>query len=44
VEVEYYARITKEMVGFIEELGVDQIRAENEKAKPFLERLLKRGG
>ncbi len=43
-EGEYYARITKEMVEFIGELGVDQIRAENEKAKPFLERMLKRGG
>lgn len=43
-EGEYYARITKEMVGFIEELGVDQIRAENEKVRPFLERMLKHGG
>jgi len=43
-EGEYYARITKEMVGFIGELGVDQIRMENEKAKPFLEKMLKRGG
>jgi len=43
-EGEFYARITKEMVAHIEELGVDRIQAENEKARPFLERLLKRGG
>jgi hypothetical protein len=32
------------MVALIEELGEDQIRAENEKARPFLERLMRRGG
>ena len=43
-EGEFYARITREMVAHIEDLGVDRIQAENEKATPFLERLLKRGG
>jgi heterodisulfide reductase subunit A len=42
-EGEYYARITKDMVSFLEELGEDQIKSENENAKPFLEKLLKRG-
>jgi len=43
-EGEFYARITREMVAHIGDLGVDRIQAENEKARPFLERLLKRGG
>lgn len=42
-EGEYYARIMREMVDFINELGEDTIRAENEKAKPLLERMIKRG-
>ena len=42
-EGEYYARITREMVDFMGELGEDQIRLENEKAGPFLERMLNRG-
>ena len=40
-EGEYYARITKEMAALIEELGADKIRAENEKARPFLERMMR---
>ena len=42
-EGEYYARITKEMAGLIGDLGKERITEENEKAKPFLERMMKRG-
>jgi len=29
------------MVALIDELGADRIRAENEKARPFLERMMR---
>jgi heterodisulfide reductase subunit A len=41
-EGEYYARITKEMVEHIKELGIERIREENMKAAPMLERLMGR--
>jgi coenzyme F420-reducing hydrogenase delta subunit len=41
-EGEYYARITKDMVEHIKELGIERIREENMKAAPMLERLMGR--
>ena len=43
-EAGFYTNLVKEMDKTLKSLGPDRIRAENEKAKPFLEKLLAQSG
>ena len=43
-EAPFYVNLNKEMSETLKKLGVERIRAENEKAKPFLERMLQQSG
>jgi len=43
-EATFYVKLNKEMSETLKKLGVERIRAENEKAKPFLERMLQQSG
>jgi len=43
-EAPFYVNLNKEMSKILKKLGVERIKAENEKAKPFLERMLQQSG
>ena len=43
-EAGFYVNLVKEMAGTLKKLGTERVREENEKARPFLERMLRHIG